>query len=271
MVTSEVVALHYLTGLVAGVLVGTVSPSLVITKSVVFGVTLLHGVLAGALVGVYLEEFHSVATPPLLTAFAYALVVSLLVAEIVERGVPEDSAIGVSVAISTTLTVILTYYLSLHSPVGVSKALGLVFGTAAVSTVGDLSRLAAVSLVAVPLIHIIKPEIKYLSFDPEGFSAMGLSPRAYRYAYLSVAALTASTLTMTLGVLIAHIALVVPGLVSYTFTPRKMYGTSYVASLSLFMVGYLLSDFLGIPPSGGVGLVASVFIFLSLLRRWSRR
>lgn len=255
LLTDQVTLMLYGVAALAGLLVGGVSPSLVISRSVTFALTLLHSLLAGALIGVYLEDVARISVPPVFTAVAFAIAASILTAEAVTRGFPEDVAVALSVAFSTTVTIILTYVVSVSTPTGMAKAMSYVFGTSAIATVGDVIRLGGAFAIIAPLTHLLWYEHKYVSFDPEGAEVMGVRVRAYRYLFYSLIAIASGSLSMSLGVLIAHVAISTPGLVA-SMKARRMFLTSYTVSLLMFLGGYSIAYIANLPPSAGVGALS---------------
>ena len=70
----------------------------------------------------------------------------------------------------------------------------------------------------IPLIRIISRELKYIAFDEDGAKALGLSIRFYRYLFYSLIALAASMLSSTIGVLVTHVIMAVPGALFLRFS-----------------------------------------------------
>ena len=60
--------------------------------------------------------------------------------------------------------------------------------------------MATAAIIVAPLIHLISRELKYIAFDRDGATAMGLNVRVYRYLFFSLSALATATLSSTLGV-----------------------------------------------------------------------
>ncbi len=257
----------YLSAALGGVLAGSVGPPLAYSRSVTFGITLVHAVLAGALTGVYLHDVLGLQVNPLVTSILIASAMSLLTAEAISKGFPEDAAIAASVSISVSIAIIMTYEVAVSTPYGVSEALSYVFGSALLSTWEDISRLAAACIVVIPLTHIFWCEYRYIAFDPEGAESLGISVRAYRYLYYLMTAVAASTLAMSLGVLLAHVVISIPGLISLRLKTPHPFRVSYPLSISLLLIGYIIAWYLRWPPAGGVGAVSSVLVATSLVVR----
>ncbi len=255
----------YAVAVLGGVLAGSVSPPLAYSRTVTFGITLMHSILAGALVGVFLKDVTGVSVSPALTAIALASAVSLLTAEAVSSGFPEDAAVALSVGVSVSIAVIMAFEVSIRTSYGMSEAMGYVFGTAALATWVDVARLAASLILVLPLTHMFWYEYKYLAFDPEGARAMGIHARVYRYLYFFTVAVAASILAMSLGVLLAHIIISLPGLMALRLRTSHPFRLSYGVCVSMLVSGYCIAWLLGWPPSGGVGLVAAVLIALTMV------
>lgn len=251
--------------LLGGVMVGSVSPALVIARSAVFSITLLHSVLAGGLLGVFLTDVLCMPIPPVLTATLVTVLISVVTAEATSRGFSEDSAIAMSVCTSVTMTILLTYYLSFTSPLGIPKAMSYVFGMSSLITYEDIARLGSATLLVAPLTHIFWNEVKYVFFDAEGAYSMGLRTKYYRYLLYVIAAIAAASLAMSLGVLISHIVLTAPGLIAMRLSTRRLHAVSYTLSLTMMILGYLIALALKLPPSAGVGIFASLAIIYVLV------
>ena len=221
----------------------------------------------------YLTDVAHIPIPPVVTATLISILISIMTAEAINRGFPEDSAVATSVCISVTMTVILTYYLSFMSPLGVSKAMSYVFGTSALTTPRDIARLAATAILVTPLVHMFWGEIKYVFFDPEGAYSMGLKVRYYRYLLYALTAAAATSLAMSLGVLISHVILAAPGLLAVRLSARRIHVIAYASSIAIMLLGYATALLLELPPSAGVGIFASIIVIYALVgvKKWSIR
>jgi len=261
----EITILTYLLALVSGLLVGAVSPVLVVSRSVMFSLTLLHSILGGAILGVYINVVFNLSLPIPLVATATAIIFSILAAELVERGLPEDTATALSVVLSTTLTIIFSYYASTLSSTALAEAWSYVMGSSALVTPEDVFKTYITLIVVAPVIHLLWLEFKYIAFDSEGGEALGLNVRLYRYTLYSLIALSASVLASTIGVLVTHVIIAIPGALALKISGRRVSLISYLISIILMFSGYLTARYLFLPPSGGVGIVASATILLVVL------
>jgi len=263
----DVTLLTYSLALLSGVLVGSISFPLVMSGSVMFGLTLLHSILGGALLGVFLNTVLGLPIPIQFSATLTSIFFSILTAELIQKGLSEDTATAFSVASATTLTIISSYYASSVSSTALAEAWSYVMGSSSIATIDDLFMVFLAILIVAPLTSIILREIRYISFDEDGAKAMGINIRLYRYTFYSLVAIAAATLSSTIGVLVTHVVLAVPGAISVRLTKRSHMPASYLSSVILMLCGYLVARQLTIPPSGGVGLLSTLTIFLLFLTR----
>jgi len=248
----------YSTAVTSGLLAGAISPSLAYSRSILLGITLMHSVLSGALFGVFVSAVMGIPLAPSLTAVLFAITFSILTAEAVNRGIPEDAAISLVVSISVAISIIFTFLVALHVPLGVSAAMSYVFGISSILTINDLLRVIISLMLVMPLAHLFWYEYKFISFDPEGAEAMGLSIRFYRYLYYGLASVAATAIAMTLGVLLTHIIISLPGLFALRKKYLYPYRLSYLVGVTIVVGGYLISLPLSLPPSAGVGILATI-------------
>lgn len=263
----DLMVLIYLSAVVNGLLVGSISLPLILSRSSLFALTMTHSVLGGAILGVYLNEVFGLNIPVPAVAFLVALALAILVAELSERIFSEDVAIALMVAIATTITVVFSYLMIKISLTGASQAWLYVAGASAITTIRDLQRILSALVVVAPLMHLITREIKYIAFDRDGAVAMGLNVRAYRYLFFGLGSLATSILASSIGILATHILLAVPGALTIRLARRKLYPISYLSAVGLALGGYLLAQALRIPPSGGIGILSTMVIIGMVVKR----
>ncbi len=255
---------------VAAVLTASLTGSsgylLTISKIVMLSLALLHAVLAGSLLSIYLVYAFSLPVPVTLFSVLFTVALSLLAAELVERGLPIDSAVAVIAAISTTLIATFGYLDSILSPIAVSEAWSYVAGLSVFIRDRDLAILTGVTSFVVPLVVAFRREFTYIAFDEEGARAMGMRVRVYRYLLYSLSAAISAAVAICLGVFVAHVALAVPGSLALRLGRKRLYLTSLAASALVMFVGYTISYPLKLPPSSGVGIVATLALLATLLK-----
>jgi zinc/manganese transport system permease protein len=265
----DLLLLIYLSAAANGLLIGAISLPLIISRSILFALTMTHSILGGAILGVYLNEVLGISLPVPVTAFLMALILSILVAELSERIFSEDVSIALAVALATTITVVFSYLLAKASSTGLSLAWVYVAGTSAVATLGDLQRTLTGLVITAPLMHLISGEIKYIAFDRDGAEAMGINTRLYRYLFFALGSLAASILSMSIGVLATHVLLAIPGAIAVRFFKRRLFAASYLSATSLSLGGYALAQVMNIPPSGGIGILSAIVVIGMVVARES--
>lgn len=263
------IVLIYLLALLTGILIGSISMPLVMSRNIMFSLTLLHSILGGSVLGVYLNTIFNLSLPIPLVATLTAIVLSILTAELVERGFPEDTATAFSVALATTITIISSFYASSISSTALAEAWSYVMGASSLATPEDLMKVLIVLILTIPTVHFFWKEFKYIAFDSEGAEALGLNVRFYRYLFYSLAALISAVLSSTVGVLVAHVVLAVPGAFAVRISRKNPVLFSYIISVFLMISGYILARILNLPPSGGVGIVSTILVLsLVILREY---
>ncbi|RLG85040.1 MAG: hypothetical protein DRO18_06405 [Thermoprotei archaeon] len=256
--------------LLSGVLVGISSPLLTLAKTLLTGLSMIHNVLAGGILAVYLYYVCGVSIPMIYIALMYVITVAILTAELVERGYPPDTAASVMIAISSAITVVLSYFVAIKSSIAIAQAWSLVVGTSSIVTISDISLLIVATTVVGVLVLFFRREIIYIAFDELGARSMGLNVRLYRYVLYTVIAILAITLTMTIGIIAAHITIAAPGALALQLSRRKYTQLSVLIALIITLGGYVFAYITYLPPSGGLGIFAAATLILSELLKVKR-
>ncbi len=256
----ELIILTYFVASLSGLLVGSISTLLATSRSVTFGLTMLHSILGGSLLGVYLNSFFNLDIPVPLVSTLVAICLSIIVGELIERGFSEDMSIAFAVSIATTMTIVFGYMASQISSIAVSRAWSFIAGTSAITTLEDLYKSTLTTFIVLPIVHLFFHEFKYIAFDEDGSKAMGLNVRIYRYIFYSLASVSAAILSSTIGVLATHAVLAVPGILSLKIFKKHIIPSTYISSVIIMLAGYYLSSLLAIPPSGGIGLISILIV-----------
>ncbi|RLG03536.1 MAG: hypothetical protein DRN60_01295, partial [Thaumarchaeota archaeon] len=96
------ILLTYGLAVLSGILIGSISMPMVTSRSIMFALTMLHSILGGAILGIYLNIVSGMRIPVPVTATLTAIGLSSLAAALIERGFAEAVAIALSVSIATT-------------------------------------------------------------------------------------------------------------------------------------------------------------------------
>ena len=253
--------------ILTAILTGFSSYLMAISRIIMLGLALLHTVLAGGLIGIFITYNYNIPLPVTTISIIITAIVSLIASEIIEHGLSIDSTIGIIAAISTSLTVTFAYLDSLISPIAVSTAWSYVMGLSTLFSFKDILTLLLINLIVIPVVMVFKTELIYIAFDEDGARALGLRVRLYRALLFVLCGIISSTLAITLGVFVAHVVLVAPGVsIMKLMSKRVSMFHSVLLSLVIALVGYIIAYGAHLPPSSGIGIVATGFLLVAQLK-----
>ncbi len=254
--------------IIISIVSGISSPLMTISKIIMLGLAFLHAVFAGALIGILLKYSINLGIPTPIASITFTIILSLVAAELVERGFPTDSAVATIAAISTSLIATLGFIVSRISPIALSEAWSYVVGVSSLISLRDLFIIVSASIIILPLFLMFNKEFMFIAFDEDSARAYGLRVRLYRYLLYSLCGLTSAILAMVLGIFVAHIILVVPGVFALKAGKGKLFRVSLAVCLTSTLLGYFLAYLLNIPASGGIGIVSTfMLIAIYVLKR----
>ncbi|MEM4544747.1 MAG: metal ABC transporter permease [Nitrososphaerota archaeon] len=256
----DIVVMMYIASVLSGLIIGSVGVVIATSRIITLTLTILHSVLGGGLLAIYLNSVLNLNLPVPLISTLFAIALSILVGELVEKGLHEDSSIALAISIATTTTIFFGYLASRTSSMALSKAWALIAGSSALVTIEDLVKLSLTFSITLPVIYVFFGEFKYIAFDEDGAKAMGLNVRLYRYLLYSLAALSASILSSTIGILATHVVLAVPGVLIMKIFKKLSIFYSCIMTVLVMVVGYILAGIFNLPPSGGVGIMSLIAI-----------
>lgn len=253
--------------ILTAVISGSSSHLMTISKTVMLSLSLLHAVLAGSLIGIYMVHGFSIPVPMQITALIFTILIAILAAELVERGLSSDAAIGIIAGLSTTIIATFGYLDATLSPIAVSEAWSYVAGLSAVVRNRDIALLTIILTIIVPITLTFEGEFIYIAFDEDGAKAMGLRVRLYRYLLYSLCAIVAASLSMSLGVFVSHVVIVVPGVLALKIGSKHLHIASLATSTLCMTAGYITAYTLHLPPSSGVGIMATILLTIAYIVR----
>ncbi|MDW8010238.1 MAG: metal ABC transporter permease [Sulfolobales archaeon] len=251
----------------AGSIFSSLGYAMTISQTLVFAIELLHSLVAAALLGALAEAATGV-VPMQLVIFLYSMFVSSLVAELVRRGVPRDSVVAFTASLSAVIAVASLWGLIYVTPLGVSRALGTLWGSALLVTLPDLAYLAVVAITVVTVVELFDLEFKYISFDPELAAASGLNVRAYYYLIYATASLSLSAAVKVYGSILASVLVVLPGMAAQYVFKKIDLRVFLLVGVLVSTLGYAVSLALGAQTSLCVGVVGLAVLALGTTSRW---
>ncbi|MCX8184624.1 MAG: metal ABC transporter permease [Sulfolobales archaeon] len=260
-----------LLGLASVILAGSVFSSLgyvlTISQTLVFAVELVHSLVAAALFGALIEAATGV-VPMQLVIFLYSMSISSLVAELVRKNVPRDSVVAFTASLSAVVTIASLWGLIYVTPLGVSRALGALWGSILLVTPSDLTYLAIVVIAVVTVIVFFDLEFKYISFDPDLATASGLNVRAYYYLIYATTSISLSATVKIYGSVLASVLVVLPSITAQYVFKRVELPIYLVSGLTISTIGYLVSLMLNTQTSLCVGVISLAVVTLGVTLRW---
>jgi len=270
-IVESILTIALVGGAAASVTSGTLSPFIILTRSTFFAIEMVHAIIAAGVVG-SLANALGLRVPPIAVAAIVVIMFVALVSELDRRGFPSDTAVGV-VAFTAAVTVAVASYIYINfDPTGASNIIGLLIGSLILLTPADLKILLGATALIVLIFYIFWREIVYVNFDPEWSRVSGVRLHVYRFLFYSLVGLASLALTYTVGVFLAHIVLVAPGVGATRMTKSlsKMATLSVLGTLATMEVGILASWVTGLPPAAGVGMtLGSGFAVAWIARRVS--
>lgn len=252
---------------VASSALSSMSYMLTISQTLMFAIEVTHSLMAGALLGALLEEVAKLA-PMQVTIFLYTMAVSALVAELARRKVPRDTALALVASLSAVTSIASLWGLVYTTPLGVSRALGVLWGTVFLATPADLTYMAAVALVLLLTASLFDLELKYISFDPDLASVSGLNVRAYYYLVYAASSLALSAAVKVYGAVVVSVLTVAPSVASQYLLRRVSLAAFLLLGLSLSVAGYAMSVALNVQTSLCIGLISLGVVSSGAAMRW---
>ncbi len=243
-------------GIFASLTSGALSPFIILTKNTFFAIEMVHAIIAAGIVG-SLATALGLKAPPLAIATIVVLLFVILVSELDRRGLPSDTAVGI-VAFTAALIVAIASYIYIKvDPTGASNIVSLLIGSLLLLTPSDLKILIGISAVIILIFYLYWREIVYVNFDPEWSKVSGVRLHLYKTLFYSLVGLSSLALTYTVGVFLAHIVLVAPGVSASRTTKNlsRMALLSVIGTLATMEAGICISWFSGLPPAAGVGII----------------
>jgi len=249
-----------LAGVIVGLLCSVLSLFVVLKRLSFVGAGISHSAFGGVALGFLLG------IEPTWTAAIFCVLIALLIGLVKQRGkIQEDTAIGIFFAATMAFGILL---------IGLSKRynmdlFGYLFGNILAISGSDLKMVIAVSIVVLSILAIFFKELLFYSFDEEMTKVSGIPAGLLNYLLLTLLALVIVISIKVVGIVLVSALLVIPGATGRQVTSnyRGMLAVSLLVGLLATTGGLILSCFLNLPSGSTIVLLATLFFFLSLLKR----
>ena len=249
-------------GLLAALLVGVVCAvmgAFVVLKGLAFiGDAVSHaafpGVVAAYLVGAPLYIGGSIA----------AVGTALAIAWVSRRsGLRFDTSVGVMFAGTFAFGVLLFSTVTTHPGDLLSYLLGNVLGI----SLGDLLQLGVLGAIVLAVVVVLRKELLYATFDPQGAGASGLPVTALEYLLLGLLGVTIVVSIQAVGLILVVAMLVTPAAAAQLLVTRfnRLVAVAVaIASISA-VVGLYLSFYGNVASGASIVLVETAAFAAALL------
>lgn len=251
---------------------GILSPLVVARQHAFMGSALSHSTLLGVAVALAIIELlptTSIITNNLLIFWITFVItigsVFILAQATFRNQTPSDSSIGIYLAVSMGLSVIVH---QLFVTTG-ADLMSYLFGQIILLTIEDIWLVAIVSLIISLTILMRIGQWRTLTFDEDGALLMGLNAKLYHYIFYTLLTLFVVSGVKISGTILVNSLLLAPGIFAFkrahSLTQSFVYGVSF--SLVTSVLGLVLSNWLNLPPGATMASVQCSFLALDSLVR----
>ena len=242
-----------LAGLLISGLCSVLSVYVIYQRLAFIGQGMSHAAFGGLALGLLVTGAASPNVTVYVITAIFAVAVASLIAEVTRASdLSQDTAIGIFLATSMALGLVLLSFRSSYT----SQAFSFLFGSILAITRTDLYVLTTLALVVGALVAFLYKELFALSFDEEMASVTGVPVRLVRHMLLGMLAVTIVVSMKLVGAILISAFLVIPGatasLVATRFKPVMLW--SAVFALSATLAGLVLSYLFNLPSGASIVL-----------------
>ena len=214
-----------------------------------------HAALGGVAIGVLLHQ------SPMLWAVVFSVVVALAMARLGQRGVHEDTAMGIFFPASMAFGVVAISF----SDSWQSDLLSYLFGNILAVNTTDLRILAVVTATVLAITAIFFKELLFVSFDEESAHAAGVPVDRMRTLLLVLCAVTVVVSIKVVGTVLVAAMMVIPAATAALWTGRwqLLLAGSAVVGLLAMGSGWMVSFNSNVAMGPAVVLVAAAIFGVS--------
>ena len=253
MLEYEFMRTAFLAGAVVALVVGPIGYFLVLRREIFAGHALSHIGFAGA-TGAILAG-----VAPLWGLLLFTIAGGLVMGRLGERARNRDLAIGIVLAMALGLGTLFLHFYTSYAREGTSllfgNVLGISHGTLAALVVMAILSLAALGLIARPLLAA--------SLDPDIAEAKGVSPRLMSMLFLALVALAVAETVQVVGVLLLLSLLIAPPATASRLTSKVWKAIVLAVPLALLetWAGLVLAYYTDWPVSFWISALGAALYF----------
>jgi len=243
---------------------GLLSPFLVLKGWSLMGDAISHAVLPGILLA------YIVGLPLALGAFAAGMFCALATGYLKEKSrIKEDTVMGV--VFSGMFALGLVLYVGIRTDVHLDHIL---FGDMLGTSWGDIAQSAAIAVIVVGAVGLLRRDLAAHAFDPQHARAIGLPVRLLHYGLLALISLTIVGALQAVGIILAIAMLIAPGAIAFLLTRRigPMLAVSLAVACLSSVLGVYASFFIDSAPAPTIVLLMSAqFVAAFAWSQWRDR
>ena len=201
-------------------------------------------------------------------AVIVAVAATMIFYVLIERGIDVDIASSVFVAAAASASVAAMYYVLSTFPVSASLW-AYILGDPLLVTMRGAILTLGVGVAALAYTVLTYRENVCIGIDPAGSRLAGLRVRVYDALTFSVLAASAVLLLRSVGFVVEHVLLLLPGAVAVTVARGAWRALAYslAASLLAGLAGLTLALILGVAPAASIGGVMLALYLAALAYR----
>jgi len=213
-----------------------------------------HAVLAGLAIGIFFK------VDPTITALLFSLFVGWLIAFLRKKaGLTEDASIGIVLALSMAVGIVLIYLSGYQGNV-----FAYLFGSLMTLSWGDIIALVILLLISLWAMFTYRERILFLCFDEETAYSTGINTDLLYYTLVGFLSFLITFATKLVGVILTHAMLVIPAATAYQLVwhyPQLLAFSSFISVISTFG-GLVLAYFLDLPTGPAIVLIGGLLFVL---------
>ena len=243
---------------------GLLSPFLVLKGWSLMGDAISHAVLPGIVLA------YIAGLPLALGAFAAGMFCALATGYLKENSrIKEDTVMGV--VFSGMFATGLVLYVGIRTDVHLDHIL---FGDMLGTSWGDIAQSAAIAVIVVGAVGLLRRDLAAHAFDPQHARAIGLPVRLLHYGLLALISLTIVGALQAVGIILAIAMLIAPGAIAFLLTRRigPMLAVSLAVACLSSVLGVYASFFIDSAPAPTIVLLMSAqFVAAFAWSQWRDR
>lgn len=188
---------------------------------------------------------------------------------LLEKGVDQEIVTSVILSLTTSMSVISLYYL--YRNIGYAGQISALFlGDPLLVSKGDATISMATAVICAIFIFATWREQVMLGVDREYAYTAGLRSKLYDYVFYAILAMASIIYLRTVGYILLHVLLLLPGSIAVISAPRMSYLLLSSIGLTMFATSFSLymGLYLNVSPVGLIGLfMLTSYIMIRVLRR----